>query len=142
MALIKKSYDLFPNYLSTIGKDFFEDFGLFEGQKTLPAVNIVEENNEYRIEVAAPGFKKEDFKVNAEGNLLSVSCEKEINNESKKDKYTRKEFSYSSFKRTFTLPEGTDTDKISGTYNDGILTINISKKEETWRNEPKKISIG
>lgn len=140
MSLMRRSGDFFPSFFDNFGKEFFDDMP-FDSNKSLPAVNIVDDKDEYRIEVAAPGLKKQDFKVNMEGNVLTVFSEKESQNEEKNEKYARKEFSYSSFKRSFTLPEGTDSEKVNAAYKDGILTINIPKKEEAKKKEPKKIAI-
>jgi HSP20 family protein len=137
MSIIRRSSDFFPSFFDSFGKDFFDDFMPSNSNHTLPAVNIVDNKNGYRIEVAAPGLKKEDFKVNMDGNILTVFSEKE----SKNEQYARREFSYSSFKRTFTLPEGIEPDEINASYNDGILSIEIPKKEEAVKKETKQISI-
>jgi HSP20 family protein len=118
--------------------DVFESFfnaDPFLSKSTLirnPAVNIAEDENEFHIELAAPGLKKEDFKINLEQNLLSVSAEKreEETETDELKKYNRVEYNYSSFMRTFTLPDTADHDKISAEYKDGILFINVAKKEE------------
>ena len=118
--------------------DVFESFfnaDPFLSKSTLnrnPAVNIAESENEFHIELAAPGLKKEDFKINLEQNLLTVSAErKEEKSESDEArKYNRIEYNYSSFMRTFTLPETADHTKISAEYKDGILFISVTKKEE------------
>ncbi len=97
-----------------------------------PGVNIAENENEFHIELAAPGLKKEDFKINLEKNLLSVSAEKKEENTEMDEakKYNRIEYNYSSFMRTFTLPETADHSRISAEYKDGILFISVVKKEE------------
>lgn len=141
MSLLRRSNDLFPSLFDGFGKDFFDDFMPFNSSRSLPAVNIVDDKDEYRIEVAAPGLKKEDFKVSMDGNVLTVHSEKEMTNEEKNEKYARKEFSYSSFKRSFTLPEGADSDHVNASYTDGILSIAVPKKEEIRRKEVKQISI-
>jgi HSP20 family protein len=139
--MLARTNHFFPSLFDGLGKDFFDDFMPFKSDRSMPAVNIVDEKDEYRIEVAAPGLKKEDFKVNMEGNVLTIHSEKEVKNEEKDEKYARKEFSYSSFQRSFTLPEGTDTENINASYVDGILTIHIAKKEEAKKKEPKQIAI-
>jgi len=111
MSIIRRSSDFFPSFFDGFGRDFFDDFAPFNSSQTLPAVNIVDNKNGYRIEVAAPGMKKEDFKVNMDGNVLTVFSEKETRNE----QYARKEFSYSSFKRSFTLPDGIEPNEIDAT---------------------------
>jgi HSP20 family protein len=80
--------------------------------------------------MAAPGLKKEDFKIAMEGNLLTISSEKEEQNEEKEERYTRQEYSYSSFERSFTLPDEVNKDKIDAHYKDGVLELILSKKEE------------
>src|ERR1700761_141855 len=96
----------------------------------VPAVNIAETENEFHIELAAPGLKKEDFKINIDKNVLSVSAEKKTENVDESKKYSKREYSYSSFVRSFTLPETADQTKIEAEYTDGILKLNVSKKEE------------
>lgn len=140
MSLIRRSNHLFPGLFDSFEKDFFNDF-VSLGNKNLPAVNVLENQDGYSVEVAAPGLKKEDFKVNLENNVLTISSEKQVTTEDKNDKYSIKEFSYNSFKRAFTLPEVIDSEKIEATYQDGILSVKIAKKEEAKRKEPKQIEI-
>jgi HSP20 family protein len=108
---------------------------------TVPAVNISETNHEYTISVAAPGMKKEDFDINLEGNALIVRCEKESKTEEKETRYTRKEYNYSSFSRSFTLPEEVSRENIQASYTDGLLSVTLPKKEEAKRISTKSISI-
>jgi len=110
---------------------------------TLPAVNIRESDNEYMIEVAAPGMKKSDFKVNYDNGRLTISSEhKEERKDKNGEKYTRREFSYQSFQRTFNIPENVvEGDKINAKYNDGILTITLPKSEEVKPKPVKEIKI-
>ena len=109
---------------------------------TIPAVNVKEDDDRYEIEVAVPGMKKEDFKVKVENNQLTISSEhKDEKKEEDKD-YSRKEFSYQSFQRSFTLPEGHIlTEQISAKYNDGILHIELPKREEVKPQPAKDIEI-
>ena len=95
-----------------------------------PAVNIAETENEFHIELAAPGLKKEDFKINLDKNVLSVSTENKTENVEESKKYSKREYSYSSFVRSFTLPETADQTRIDAEYTDGILKLNVAKKEE------------
>jgi HSP20 family protein len=126
---------------------FFEDFfnkplldlfdsGLASGRMSVPAVNITERKEDYLVSMAAPGLKKEDFKIDVEGNMLTISSEKEEENEEKDEKYTRQEYSYSSFERSFTLPDEVNKDKIDAHYQDGVLELVLPKKEEA-----KKMAI-
>lgn len=96
----------------------------------IPAVNVKENENNFQIEVAAPGLKKEDFKLSLHENRLTISAKQEAKTEEKTEKYTRQEFNYASFQRTFTLPKNVDGDKIEATYADGILHVGLPKKEE------------
>ena len=95
-----------------------------------PAVNIAETENEFHIELAVPGLKKEDFKISLDKNVLSVSTEKKTENVEEGKKYSKREYTYSSFVRSFTLPESADQSKIAAEYTDGILKLNVTKKEE------------
>ena len=95
-----------------------------------PAVNIAETENEFEIELAVPGLKKEDFKINLEKNVLSVSAEKKAEEVNENKKFSKREYSYSSFTRSFTLPQSADQNKIEADYTDGILKLTIAKKEE------------
>lgn len=108
---------------------------------TLPAVNIVETKDDYQIELAAPGLDRKDFKVDVDNNTLTISSEKEFKNEVEGEKFMRREFSYTSFKRSFSLPEGTDGDKIKATYKEGILKISVPKREEAKEKPARQISI-
>ena len=96
----------------------------------VPAVNIAETENEFHIELAAPGLKKEDFKINLDKNVLSISAEKKADSDSEGKKYSKREYSYTSFVRSFTLPDTADQSNISAEYADGILKLNVAKKEE------------
>ncbi|HRS53329.1 MAG TPA: Hsp20/alpha crystallin family protein [Bacteroidales bacterium] len=110
---------------------------------TTPAVNIYESKEDYRIEVAAPGLTKDDFEIELDNKLLTISCEKEQKDDKKDsdNKIVRREFSYSCFKRTFVLPSSADSDKIEASHKDGILIINIPKKEEAKLKPTRKIKI-
>ncbi|MCZ2083094.1 MAG: Hsp20/alpha crystallin family protein [Flavobacteriales bacterium] len=102
-----------------------------ENSLTIPSVNVKEEENGFEIQVAAPGIKKQDFKINLDRNVLRISSENKSENEEvdKDGKFTRREFNYSSFSRSFTLPEMVETDKIEATYEDGILKVSVLNKE-------------
>jgi len=111
---------------------------------TLPAVNIKETENSYEVEMAAPGMRKEDFKIELANNVLTISSERsEEWQDNEKEKYSRKEFSYQSFQRSFSLPkEVVDEDKIEAHYKDGVLRLSIPKKEKAKQKQPRKIEIG
>lgn len=147
MALVKRN--VFPAFPSIFDDVFTRDF--LNGSKvpmlgsedaTSPAVNIKEDEKNFIVEVAIPGLDKKDFKVELDNDTLTISSEKETENEEKKENYTRKEFSYSSFKRVFTLPENmTDGDKVNATYDAGILSVRIPKKEEAIKKPVRLIDI-
>lgn len=109
----------------------------------LPSVNLKETDKKIEIELAAPGLKKEDFKVEVENNMISISSEKEEEKEEtrKKNNYYRKEFNYQAFRRSFTLPDYADENKINANYKDGILHVEIAKKEGTQKSIAKTIAI-
>ncbi len=96
----------------------------------IPAVNVKEDENAFQIEVAAPGLKKGDFKLSLHENRLTISSKQEENKEEKTEKYSRQEFNYTSFQRTFTLPKNVDGEKIDASYTNGILHVGLPKKEE------------
>ena len=132
------------NYLPSLVSDFWGEnlFPGFEQDWSLtPAVNIIENDQEFKIELAAPGLDKGDFKVNVEKNILEISAEKKDEKETRNKKYLRKEFSYSEFRRTFSLPSSVDTDKIVATHKDGVLAVEIPKKDEEKINPKKQIAI-
>ena len=108
---------------------------------TLPSVNVKETEEDYQIEFAAPGYKKNDFNIELNNDVLTISSEKVIENEDKDKDYTKKEFSYESFSRSFNLPELVEGEKIKATYKDGILNIVIPKKEEAKPKPIKQIKI-
>lgn len=112
------------------GDDLWNRFFDDSESVTVPSVNIKEGKDDYAIEVAAPGFDKKDFRIDLNNNVLEISSEKEVKEENKDEKVMRREFRYSSFKRTFTLPDTVDTEKIKASYKDGILSISVPKKEE------------
>lgn len=120
--------------------DFFKpwnewfDGGLWGRTINVPAVNITEHKDEFLVSLAAPGMKKDDFKIDVDGNMLTISSEKEENKEEKEKKFTRKEYNYSSFSRSFTLPEEIVKEKIDAKYEEGVLKIVLPRKEEVKKN--------
>ena len=112
--------------------DFFDNEKFLDSDwlknRTLPAVNVKETDKNYEIEVSAPGRSKKDFNVSAENGMLTISSEKKEEKETKDNGYTRQEFSYSSFSRSFTLPENANDEDIKANYVDGILKLEIAKK--------------
>ncbi len=109
---------------------------------TIPSVNIKENENEFEVEMAAPGMTKDDFKIELNNSVLTISSEKQTNNQSKEgENVTRREFSYQSFSRSFTLPVIVETDKITAKYENGLLRVNIPKKEEAKPKPLKQIKV-
>jgi len=143
MSMIIRNKNL-PAFSRFLDDDFFDrDWG--SGiQSTVPSVNISETENNFEVEMAAPGLKKEDFKIELDGNMLTISAEKkeEIKDENKDEKFSRREFSYQSFQRSFQLPKDVvDEDKVKAYYQDGVLKLSIPKKEEAKKKSPRKIQI-
>lgn len=106
-----------------------------------PKVNIKETKDDYFVEMAVPGMKKDDFNIDLDNKVLSISTEYKEESENTEDNYTRREFGYASFKRTFSLPESIDDSKIKATYTDGILTIQLPKREEAKEKPARTIQI-
>ena len=132
MSLLRRTNGLYPSFL----EDFFDESwgrpGLMRAtNENIPAINIKENDDSFEIQVAAPGMHEDDFEIDIDNNTLSVSVEKQKKSEeeSKNTGYTRREFSYSSFKRTFSLPDMANQDKIDANYENGVLEITIPKKE-------------
>jgi len=144
MLLVKNS-----NQLPSLFDRFF-DGELFDWNNrnfsntntTLPSVNIKEDQDKFTVEVAAPGFDKSDFKLELNHNSLTISSEKKVENETKEGEvFTKREFSYQSFTRSFTLPQIDDGERIEANYDNGILTVSIPKKEEAKPKPSRVIEI-
>lgn len=134
------------NFLPSVFDDFFKPWFDTNGDNnwalTVPAVNISETQESYKVDLAAPGLKKDDFKVNVDGDLLTISAEKEETKEEADEKTSRREYNYSSFSRSFTLPESINREKIEANYNDGILKLVLPKKDEAKKAAiSKKIDV-
>ncbi|MGM0479707.1 MAG: Hsp20/alpha crystallin family protein [Bacteroidota bacterium] len=127
MEIIRKNNRVLPSFFSDVERDFFGSPEM--EQLTNVAVNVKENKNEFVIEMAVPGFKKEDLQLHIDGDRLTVEAEMNDQIEEEKDRYTRREFKYGTFKRTFTLPKETDVEKIEATCNNGVVEINIPKPE-------------
>jgi HSP20 family protein len=122
--------NLFPTFSKMVENFFGRDFDSFLDMPKgawVPAVNIVQNEKDFSVEVAAPGLKKEDFKVEVEDGILTISAEKKEEKEEKNKKYTRREYSYNSFCRSFAVPEGVKAEDIKAAYNEGILKISLPK---------------
>ena len=144
MTLVRYQNQL-PNVLNKLFNadiDNWSNNNFSDLDSTLPSINIKENEEAFIVDVAAPGFDKDDFNIELNHDVLTISSEIKEESESKEgEKFTRKEFSYKSFKRSFTLPELVEDENISATYKNGILSINIPKKEEAKPKPIKQISI-
>lgn len=120
------------------GNSFFPEYS-YKGN--VPSVNVAENDDNFKIEVAAPGLSKEDFHVSLDNNVLTISSDKKYENGENKEQFLRKEFGYSSFKRCFGLPESADGEKITASHKNGILVVEIPKKEEAKPKPVKEISV-
>lgn len=149
-TLVRTNGSLFPSMPSLLNDFFTDDWfnsslaNWKSSGATLPAVNVKETNDDFRIEVAAPGMKRDDFKVELDNHILTISSQREDQREEKDEHvdYTRREFSYQSFQRSFTLPEGkVEGEKIAARYVDGILYITVPKKEEAKVKPAKQIAV-
>lgn len=142
---LSKTTERFP----TVFEDFFKPWNeLFDNGGSIwnrmmkvPAVNITETNTHFEVALAAPGLKKDDFKIDLDGNLLTISSETEETKETKEKKYTRNEYNYSSFSRTFTLPEDVKREKIEAAYENGVLKLVMPKKEEAKKPAALHIAV-
>ena len=128
------------NWLPSIFNDFFDNDWMIKANATAPAINVIETEEEYKVELAAPGMTKEDFNIRIdEDNNLVISMEKRMENkeEKKEERYLRREFSYTKFQQTMILPDNVDKDKISAAVENGVLNINLPKysKEEVKKTE-------
>lgn len=143
MSLLKRNGDVFPSLFSDFFNvdDFFNTLPVFKSA-SLPAVNVKETDQNFEIQMAAPGLKKEDFKISVNNRILTISSEKKEEKEEKSEKFTRKEFNYSSFQRSFTLPESASEDDIKAKYENGVLLLSVAKKEEAKKKPMKEIQIG
>lgn len=124
------------NWLPSIFNDFLDNDWMVKANATAPAINVIESATDYKVEVAAPGMKKEDFNIHVnEDNDLVISMEKkeETKDENKETRYLRREFSYSKFQQTLILPDDVDKDKIDAKVDNGVLTVELPKHrpEET-----------
>ena len=143
MTLARLSDNLFPSLIDNFFEGNLMNWNFASENSTMPAVNIKETDNEYLIDVAAPGLKKGDFKVNYDNGRLTISSEKKAEHEEKdSERITRKEFSYQSFQRTFSVPEDiVNAEKIGAKYEDGILHVTLPKYEEAKPKPAKEIKI-
>lgn len=152
MALVlNRTGSLLPTIVSDFfdGDDFFapsffnfdSDFGTLKVGRQIPSANITENPKDFVIELAAPGLEKKDFKVEADNNMLTISAEKKTEEKKETKNYSRKEFSYNSFSRSFNLPDNALPDKITAEYQNGVLKLTLPKKEVTVASSKKEIKV-
>ncbi|MBD1431415.1 Hsp20/alpha crystallin family protein [Sphingobacterium sp. DN00404] len=136
MALIKfpnktVNSDVVNPYVNSFFDNFFNDSFISDRLVTrVPAVNIAETEKAYEISLAAPGLQKSDFKINVDKNLITISAEKKEESSSEDKLYSKKEFNFSSFTRSFSLPESVNYNDIEAAYTDGVLQVTVGKKED------------
>lgn len=143
---VKRNGSLFPRLVNDLlDSDTLFVPGLFNNTWDLsikvPSANITESDKDYKIEVAAPGLEKKDFKIELENKVLTISSEKEEEKKEENENYKRREFSYSSFSRSFQLPEDVLSDKIDAKYENGILKLSVPKKEVTVSKPKQEIKV-
>lgn len=134
----------FPSVFDDFFKPWNEwfDGGKTGGILTVPAVNVTENHESYTVSLAVPGVKKDDLKIDVDGNMITISSETEVEKEEKDEKYTRKEYNYNSFSRTFTIPEDVRTDSIQARYENGVLNVTLPRIKTTEKtNLTRKIEI-
>ena len=140
MSVVKRNNMLFPSLFNDLmGSDWFG--GTERWNTAAPAVNIKDTEKSFELELAVPGVKKDDFTIEVDHDVLTISSEVTRENEESQEQYTRREFSYAAFKRAFTLPETVDSTKIDARYENGILTLTLPKKQEALPNPKRVIAI-
>lgn len=139
MALIKRNFPALTNLSDFFNDDWF-DVKLPNGD-WFPAVNVIDNDGNYEIEVAAPGLKKDDFTINVENGVLTISGKTQKEEEQKEKNYTRKEFSYKSFSKSFTLPENVDEEAVKAKYNDGVLKLTLNKTDKEVLPPKKEVIV-
>jgi HSP20 family protein len=141
MSIVKRQNVLFPSVFDEFFKpDWFG--GMERYNRSYPAVNIKENEDSFELELAIPGKKKDDFNVELDDHVMTISMESKAENEVTEENYTRREFSYNAFTRSFTLPDTVAEDKIEASYTDGILKFKLPKKEEALPKPKRLIEIG
>jgi HSP20 family protein len=143
MPLIKSSN--WPTFGSTLLSNFFDDDRFFQSPwlrgQAVPAVNIKETEKNYEVELAVPGYDKKDFNITLDNGILTISAEKKEETEKKEDNYTRREFGYTSFSRSFNLPENVSEEDVQARYENGVLKLVVAKKDQTSAKPKKAIAI-
>jgi HSP20 family protein len=137
---------LSPTWYNPFDRFFRNDFPSFwdgDNVSTMPSINVSEDKDSLNVEMAVPGLKKEDFKIDVDRNMVTISCEKESDTgePETKSRYSTREYNYYGFSRSFTIPDHADPSKISAKYNDGILRLSIPKKPEAQKNTSQRITV-
>lgn len=141
-TLIRKPRSTWNEFPLTFD-DLFNDWATGSTRSHIPAVNVSEDADRYLIEVNAPGFDKNDFQINVDNDRLTISVEHKMENEDKSERYSRKEFEYHSFERSFKLPKDhVNENKIEAKYESGILKVTLPKAEEVKPKPARQIKIG
>jgi len=148
MSIIKRNGSQYPTFPALFDDLFSRELfnwgnnNFSSTSTTVPSVNIKETPENYEVEVAAPGMEKQDFNIQLDNNLLTIASVKTQQQEKNEENYTRKEFSYQSFQRSFELPKNVvDEDKINARYENGLLRLTIPKREEAKQKAPRMIEI-
>ena len=145
MTLVKwnRPATQYPVYSRLLDNFFNDDLDFFTPRfkSSMPAVNVIEEKDNFLIEVAAPGLNKNDFKINLDNGVMNIETTREEKKEEVEKNFTRREFCYDSFSRSFTLPDSVDSSKIEANYNDGVLKVSLPKKEEARVKPIREIKI-
>lgn len=145
MSVVKwNNRTVFPSFNSMLDSLFSNTNSFYneiEKGTSIPAVNVTEADDSFGLELAAPGKSKSDFDVQVDNGVLTISSEKEEKSETEEKNYTRKEYSFNSFSRSFTLPENVDAEGIKANYEDGVLNVTVPKKEPS-KPEVKSIEVG
>ncbi len=138
--LTKRNSFIVPSIMN----DFFKPdwFGGMDSYAHVPAVNVLENEADFKLELVIPGFKKEDFNIEIDNDVLTISSEVKKEENSTAENYTRREFTKTSFKRAFTLPESVNTDAINAVYEGGVLNVTLPKREEALPKPKRLIEIG
>ena len=143
---VDSNFNLLPSLPSwfddILDKEFDNEFiSNFNTGITLPAVNVIDSEDEFIVEMAVPGLSKSDFEINIDNYVLSIGVESKSENNEETKNYTRREFGYSAFKRTFAVPDSVEVDKISADYKDGILKVHLPKRDEAKKKPVRNIKI-
>lgn len=141
MNLLKTTARNTP-WLPTSFDDFFHNDWVLNTTSSVPAVNVQELEKSFQLELATPGLKKEDLSIELDNDVLSIASSSAQDKERKEGTFTQREFGYHSFRRSFSIPETVDVQKIKATYADGILTLNLPKRKEALPQPVKQITIG